>query len=119
MYNEIKQNVASFTSEVSKRMSEKNEIAQVSSEIQRLQITLGNLNTEASSLGYVEKVELPDDFMSKMSEIEVGISAWNQYTSNIDSRNQKQLEKDLDDSINLNKKETLKIYNRTPEKTSY
>ena len=93
-YNEIKQNIASFTSEVSKRISEKNEIAQVSSEIQRLQITLGNLNTESSSLGYVEKVELPDDFMNKMSEIEVGISAWNQYTSNIDSRNQKQLEKD-------------------------
>ncbi len=93
-YNEIKQNISQYTSEVSKRISEKTEISQVSSEIQRLKMTLDNLNKEASSLGYVERVDLPDDFMSRMSEIEVGISAWNQYTSNMDSRNQKQLERD-------------------------
>ena len=92
-YNEISTAVSQLNSEVSKRMSEKAEISRTVQEISRLQSDLGRLNSELNSLGYVEKVELPVDFMSKMSEIENGISAWTMYERDNKDREDRLVEK--------------------------
>lgn len=92
-YNEISSAVSQLNSEVSKRMAEKSEISRTLQEITRLQGELGRLNSELASLGYVEQVELPENFMAHMSEIENGINAWNSYERDNKDRDDRLTEK--------------------------
>ena len=92
-YAEINSAVSRYNSEVSKRMSEKAEINRTNQEISRLQSDLQRLNNELGTLGYVERVDLPDNFMSYMSEIENGIGAWNTYERDNKDREDRLTEK--------------------------
>lgn len=86
-YQNINSQIAYLNSEISKRMSEKSKQAQTTLDISRLESQLADLNSKLNSLGAVEKVELPDNFMNIMYQIEADIVAWNMYESNIGDRN--------------------------------
>jgi len=91
-YNRINSDIARYNSEISKRMSEKTEIASVASELSRTQTLLQNAMMELGSLGVVEQVELPDNFMQKMADIETGLSTWNTFESTSKDEAQKAVE---------------------------
>ena len=90
-YNQINSDIQRLNSEISKRMTEKSIIDNTQKDIINYQQLLDRTNNELNSLGYVEKVELPSDFLNRMSNIESGINSWNQYESN---------KKDLDERTN-------------------
>jgi len=91
-YQNINLEITKLNSEITKRMSEIQEYNLVSSNIQKDNNSLLTTQNTLNSLGVVEKVELPDNFMNMMSEIESGILAWNMYESNINDKIQKQNE---------------------------
>ena len=72
----------SSTSDTSVRLSEKSDIASTQSELERYKSLLSSSQSELASLGVVERVDLPDNFMEQMGSIESGISAWNTYETN-------------------------------------
>lgn len=78
---QINNNIQGFNAEVYKRFSEKTLIDNTIKEIQRYESLLSQEQAALSSLGVVEKVELPSDFMEKMSMISSGINSWIQYES--------------------------------------
>lgn len=81
-YNDIQSQISRLNNEISARMSEKMRREQVQSEISRTTNNLGNLQGSLSGLGIVEQVELPADFLQRMSEISSGITAWELYETN-------------------------------------
>ena len=81
-YDRINSDIAKYNSEISKRMSEKSDIASTQSELERYRSLLSSSQSELASLGVVERVDLPDNFMERMGSIESGISAWNTYETN-------------------------------------
>lgn len=91
-YNKINSDIAMYNSEISKRMAEKNEISTVGNDLIRFQGLLQKSMEDLSSLGVVEKVELPDNFLQKMSEIETSLSTWNTYNSTIKDEEAKAVE---------------------------
>lgn len=80
-YRKISQDIQAYNSEISKRMSEKNEISEVYRRIEQTQGLLDQTKKELSGLGVVEKVELPPDFMTTMGNISSGITTWNTWES--------------------------------------
>lgn len=78
-YQKINSDIASLNTEISKRMTEKNNQAIVENDIIKYSNNINELQKELNNLGIPEKVELPDRFMERMSEIETGINAWNLY----------------------------------------
>ena len=80
-YRKINQDIQAYNSEISKRMSEKNEISEVYRRIEQTQNLLDQTKKELSGLGVVEKVELPPDFMTTMGNISSGITTWNTWES--------------------------------------
>lgn len=81
-YSSINSDIQKLNSEVSKRMTEKSIIDNTNRDIQNYIQLLEKTQLELNSLGTVEKVELPSDFMERMASIESGINSWNQYESN-------------------------------------
>ena len=81
-FEQINRNIQDFNAEIYKRMTEKTVIENTLKEIQRYDSLLAQEQTALASLGVVEKVELPPDFMEKMSAIGTGINSWLQYESN-------------------------------------
>lgn len=80
-YSRLNQDIRTYNSEISKRMSEKNEISEVYRRIEETKNLLERAKSELSALGVVEKVELPENFMNTMSSIEVGITTWTAWES--------------------------------------
>ncbi len=80
-YNQINQEIQRLNTEVSKRMTEKSIINSTQRDIQTYDQLLEKTQNELNSLGVVERVDLPSDFMEKMSSIESGINSWIQYES--------------------------------------
>ena len=91
-YNKINSDITMYNSEISKRMAEKNEISTVGNDLIRFQGLLQKSMEDLGSLGVVEKVELPDNFLQKMSEIETSLSTWNTYNSTIKDEEAKAVE---------------------------
>ena len=85
-YNQVNQYIAQLNSEVSKRMSEKSHQASVIAEKTKYDQLLGNARNQLASVGVVPRVDLPSDFMSKMSDIQSGIAAWNLWETNMTDR---------------------------------
>ena len=94
-----------LNSDIASRMAEKTRQSQVVSEITRTETALSSAQQTLNSLGVVERVDLPENFMAIMSDIESGIIAWNIYETNISDRELriKELEK--------NKKELARVSN--------
>lgn len=80
-YNSINSAIAQFTSEISKRMTEKTDIQTTLSDITRYTALLENAQRDLVALGYVERVDLPDNFMQQMAEIQSSIALWDTYES--------------------------------------
>lgn len=78
-YDNINLEIRRLNSEVSNRMTEKSIIANTQKDILNYTRLLDSVQSELNSLGVVEKVELPSDFMEKMSGLESGINSWIQY----------------------------------------
>lgn len=78
-YQKINQDISTLNSETTKRMMEKTHQDQVKRDIETCTNLLSQTQNQLNSLGVVEKVELPEHFMEKMSELESGIAAWNLY----------------------------------------
>lgn len=91
-YKQINQDIQLLNSEISKRMTEKNLIANTQKDIQTYTQLLDRTKSELDSLGNVERVDLPSDFMEKMSSIESGINNWIQYESGKEDLDLKTLE---------------------------
>ena len=91
-YNKINQDIRLYNSEISKRMTEKNEISEVYKRIEQTKNTLERTKLELSGLGVVEKVELPADFMTTMGNISSGITTWTTWKSHKADEEQKLLE---------------------------
>lgn len=80
-YTQINSEIQRLNSEVSKRMTEKNIIENTQKDIQTYIGLLERTQSEITSLGTVERVDLPSDFLEKMSSIENGIRSWELYES--------------------------------------
>ena len=80
-YNNINSEIQRLNSEISNRMTEKNIIENTNRDILNYSRLLENAQSELNSLGVVEKIELPSDFMERMAGIESGINSWIQYES--------------------------------------
>lgn len=91
-YNKINSDIALYNSEISKRMAEKSEMASVESELSRYQSLLQKAMNDLNSLGVVEKVELPADFLQRMTDIENNLSTWATYNSTIKDEADKAVE---------------------------
>ena len=94
-------------------MSEKNNQELVKSRLEKLENDLISLKQQFSSLGAPEKVELPDGFMQKMSEIETGLNSWKSWNMNYkDKEEQERLIKTYEAEISGNQaiQESLKSY---------
>lgn len=81
--SDIKREIMEINSEVSGLIAEKTRAQEVSNRIERIKTDIGNLENYLESLGQPEQVELPDDFMSKMSEFSSGIKVWEEYESGL------------------------------------
>lgn len=84
--SQLNANISTYTSEVSKRMTEKSRQQQVLGDIQKYTGLLDQVQTRISSLGVVPKVDLPDNFMETMASLQSGISAWKLWEDNIGDR---------------------------------
>ena len=91
-FNRINLDISKYNSEISMRMSEKNEIVSTANELKRYQDLLQSSMAELKSMGVVEKVELPENFLQKMTEIENNLSTWNTYNSTIKDETEKAVE---------------------------
>lgn len=80
-YDQTNSRIRELNSEVSKRMAEKSLISSTQRDIQTYNQLLLNAQSELSSLGVVERIDLPSDFLDRMSAIESGIGSWIQYES--------------------------------------
>ena len=104
-YNALNKEISSLNSQISKALSEKSEIEKTKAEIENLGIKEKQVQEEISKLGYVERVDLPENFMQRMAEIESGITSWKIYETNaqdkyIKENELKSIEGDLQNTNN-------------------
>ena len=78
----IQDSIQALTTEVSSRMTEKRHQETVIKEASRYRELLKSAKDSLVALGNVEKVELPDNFLEKMSELEKGIISWTLWETN-------------------------------------
>ena len=81
-YNQINSDIQKLNSDISSRMTEKSLIEHTKKDIENYTQFLSQAESELRSLGVVEKVELPVDFMDRMAIVDSGINSWTQYESN-------------------------------------
>ena len=91
-YSALNQQISGLNARISKALSEKNERERTEREIQQLRDKINQTQIELNNIGVVEKVELPNGFMQKMSEIEAGIASWKLYESSVADKYQKEQE---------------------------
>jgi len=91
-YTALNQEISNLNAQISKALSEKSEIDRTAREIQSLEIRENQIQTEMGNLGYVKRVDLPENFMQRMAELESGITSWNIYETNATDKYQKENE---------------------------
>ena len=79
--NNCKEKIREYNKQSGSLISEKQWINSVNDRIINTQSLLDNYKKQLSSMIIPEKVELPDDFMQRMSNIESGINTWNNWES--------------------------------------
>ena len=75
LVREINGKLQILNQEISTRMSEKTNQIQIRQRLEKVEKDLEKVQQEFSSLGAPEKVELPEGFMQKMSEIETSLNS--------------------------------------------
>lgn len=79
--SELERIVSNLNIESGKRMSELNRHSQILEEISKESAKLSQATEELNSLGFPEKVELPENFMEIMESINNQINTWNLWES--------------------------------------
>lgn len=77
----INSEIGRLNGEITKKMSEIREGNETNGKLERIERELTEWKTQFANLGAPEKVELPTDFMGKMSNLESGLSSWNLWES--------------------------------------
>jgi ABC-type lipoprotein export system ATPase subunit/predicted phosphodiesterase len=77
----INSEIGRLNGEITKRMSEIREGNETNGKLERIERELTEWKTQLANLGAPEKVELPTNFMEKMSNLESGLSSWNLWES--------------------------------------
>lgn len=77
----INSEIGRLNGEITKKMSEIREGNETNGKLERIERELTEWKTQLANLGAPEKVELPTDFMEKMSNLESGLSSWNLWES--------------------------------------
>ena len=77
----INSEIGRLNGEITKKMSEIREGNETNEKLERIERELTEWKTQLANLGAPEKVELPTDFMEKMSNLESGLSSWNLWES--------------------------------------
>lgn len=88
-YNRINSEIQELNSKISSCMSEISHQKRVNDDYIKYKNMLESDQRQLQALGVVEKVELPPDFMTKMSEIENGVASWNLWNTNVQERDKK------------------------------
>jgi len=82
--------IGGLNGEITKRMSEIRVGKEIEERLGRVERELTEWKTKLANLGAPEKVELPDDFMEKMSTIESGLSSWNLWESGVKDKEEQE-----------------------------
>ena len=90
----IKERIGILNQETSKRLVEKSHQSQIENEITKYTNLLSVSQNKLNSLGVVEKVELPENFMEIMNSISENLTTWSIYETNMNDRCNKQMELD-------------------------
>lgn len=75
-YDRLNADLGRLNNEVSNRMMEKSKMQSVENEYNQVKYSYNKTQADLQSLGYVERVDLPENFMSRMAELENGINTW-------------------------------------------
>ena len=113
LIRQISGEIHKLNQEISIKMSEKSGQGQVRERLERLEKELEQQQKQILSLGIPEKVELPEGFMQKMSEIESGLNSWRSWNINYrDKEEQEAKIQEYENEISGNKEiqEKLKSY---------
>lgn len=109
----INSEIGWLNGEITKKMSEIREGNETNGKLERIERELGEWKTQLANLGAPEKVELPTDFMEKMSNLESGLSSWNLWESGMKDKEEQEkkvaaYEKEVEG--NREQQEKLKSY---------
>ena len=109
----INSEIGRLNGEITKRMSEIREGNETNGKLERIERELTEWKTQLANLGAPEKVELPTDFMEKMSNLESGLSSWNLWESGMKDKEEQEkkvaaYEKEVEG--NREQQEKLKSY---------
>lgn len=110
---EINREIQTLNTEVSKRMTEIKEGETRKERLERVEKELSEWKTRKEGLGAPPKVELPSDFMYKMSQLESGLSSWNLWETEMKDKEEQEkivkvYEKEIED--NQKQQENLRSY---------
>ncbi len=110
---EINQEIQTLNTEISKRMTEIKEGEARREKLERVEKELSEWKTRKEGLGAPPKVELPSDFMYKMSQLESGLSSWNLWETEMKDKEEQEkivkvYEKEIED--NQKQQENLRSY---------
>ena len=86
----INSEIGRLNGEITKKMSEIREGNETNGKLERIERELGEWKTQLANLGAPEKVELPTDFMEKMSNLESGLSSWNLWESGMKDKEEQE-----------------------------
>ena len=78
-YNRLNENIQHANSKISELMSTKQIQEQMKSNLQNSMIQLQDIDSKLQTLGVPEKVELPEGFIQKMTQIESELYTWNSW----------------------------------------
>lgn len=109
----INSEIGRLNGEITKRMSEIREGGETNGKLERAEKDLTDWRLQLANLGAPEKVELPTDFMEKMSALESGLSSWNLWESGMKDKEEQEkkaaiYEKEVEG--NRGQQEKLKSY---------
>ena len=109
----INSEIGRLNGEITKKMSEIREGNETNGKLERIERELGEWKTQLANLGAPEKVELPTNFMEKMSNLESGLSSWNLWESGMKDKEEQEkkvaaYEKEVEG--NREQQEKLKSY---------
>ena len=109
----INSEIGRLNGEITKKMSEIREGNETNGKLERIERELGEWKTQLANLGAPEKIELPTDFMEKMSNLESGLSSWNLWESGMKDKEEQEkrmaaYEKEVEG--NREQQEKLKSY---------
>ena len=109
----INSEIGRLNGEITKKMSEIREGNETNGKLERIERELTEWKTQLANLGAPEKVELPTDFMEKMSNLESGLSSWNLWESGMKDKEEQEkkvaaYEKEVEG--NREQQEKLKSY---------